>query len=196
MEACDRIAKIPQYNSRLFSRDDYRMDKEEHQELTGLCEYAVNASEQSKECFDEYESFVEEYHKQLNDRNSTKEQFNETQNIHNQLMAAIKALDPQLHQEIEQAVKEILEEEKRNESNNGSSSNTHNEQTYNTQDSSSNSNISSNYGVTSAAQTELEKANDFYQKGAIEEAKFWYRAAARHGNREAKDMCKKLNIVY
>lgn len=46
------------------------------------------------------------------------------------------------------------------------------------------------------SQEELIKADHFYNSGALEEAKFWYRQSAQHGNQQAKKMCKKLKINY
>lgn len=49
---------------------------------------------------------------------------------------------------------------------------------------------------TAASQDELEKADHFYNTGNIEEAKFWYKQAAMHGNRQAQKMCRKLEITF
>lgn len=43
---------------------------------------------------------------------------------------------------------------------------------------------------------ELEKADHFYNTGNIEQAKFWYKEAAMHGNRQAQQMCRKLEITF
>lgn len=113
VESCGRISSIPQYNSRLLKKDDYRMDQEEYSELIALCEAAVDDSSQAKECFDDYKEFFVEYHQITSEQSEKKEQYAATKNVYTLLMNAIKSLDPQLWQDIERAVKEALEEDAR-----------------------------------------------------------------------------------
>ncbi len=200
--ACKDISSIPQENSRWFHKNDYRMDEAGFYYLCDLCNGVSTSSIEINDCFEGYKDCITDLHKTSEGREKIKEQHNDTQKIHNQLMTAIKALDPKLHQEIEEAVKYTLEEEKKN-ANNGSrntsggqNSNSSTSSSYSGGFSSNTTNASSNADNTTVAQQELEKADWFYHSGKLEEAKFWYRASAKHGNKAAKDMCKKLGIRY
>lgn len=185
IESCGRISEIPQYNSRFFSKDDYRMDQDEYAELVSRCEGAVGASEQVKECFEDYKDFINQFHEISNEQNDRKEQYAATKNIHNLLMNAIKNLDAKLYQEIEIAVKEALEEDKKEDGAAASSSGSQTNRT------NQNSAQSSQESIE-----ELKKADHFYNMGKIEEAKFWYKRAAQHGNEQAIRMCNQLGFSY
>lgn len=191
VESSYRIESIPQYNSRFFGKDDYRMAVDEYNELTGLCGFVKETSDQIKECFNDYTEFLKEYHKISEIQSNKKEQYDSTKKIYDNLMKAIKDLDQNLYREIESAVKEFLRNEEREHSQTQSSrrSNQHNAS------SNYSSSNSSNYS-TSSSQFDLEKADYFYHQGKTEEAKFWYKKAAKQGNKSAQQMCQKLGISY
>lgn len=191
IENCKRIADIPKYNSRFFSKDDYRMDQYEYQELSNLCDSTKNASEDMRIFIEDYKESIYNYNELSTEQSEKKELYDSTKKIYNSLMKAIKELDQNLFKEIESTVKESLRNEEREHSQTQSSSrsNQHNVS------SNYSSNNSSNYS-TSSSQSDLEKADYFYHQGKIEEAKFWYKKAAKQGNKPAQQMCQKLGISY
>lgn len=109
VENSERIASIPQYNSKWFGKDDYRMDISEYIELKNLCEGVKDVSDQVKECFDDYKEFIAEYHTGLNKQTDLKERNAATNNVYKLLLNAIKSLDSKLYQELEEKVSEELE---------------------------------------------------------------------------------------
>ena len=117
LDACERIASIPQYNSKWFGKDDYRMDISEYSELNTLCEDAKEVSYQVNECFDDYKDLIADYHTKLNEQTDLKEQYATTNNVYKLLINAIKSLDSKLYQEIEEKVSLRLDKFK-DESNN------------------------------------------------------------------------------
>lgn len=191
IENCDRIASIPQYNSRFFTKDDYRMDQYEYQELTNLCSSTENASEDMRIIFDAYTENTNNHYNLSKEQSENKEQYDSTKKIYDSLMKAIKELDQNLFKEIESTVKESLRDEEREQSQNQSSNrSSRNDRSSNY----SSNNTSDNYA--SYYETDLEKADFFYNRGSLEEAKFWYRKAAQKGDKQAKKMCQKLGIVF
>ena len=186
-----RIESIPQYNSRFFGKDDFRMSVDEYNELTGLCGFVKETSNQIQECFNDYTEFLKEYHKISEIQSNKKEQYDSTKKIYDNLMKAIKELDQNLFREIESAVKEFLRNEEREYSQTQSSSRSNQHDEFSNYSTSNSSNYS-----TSSSQSDLEKADSFYHQGKIEEAKFWYKKAAKQGNKSAQQMCQKLGISY
>ena len=121
VEFCNEIISIPQYNSRFLAKDDYRMEQDEYERLSTLCDAAVERSSQIKICYDDYKDFIAQYHKDIESQNNDKEQLIATKNIYTQLMNAIKNLDQKLYTKINKAVEDRIKEmikEEANQNNN------------------------------------------------------------------------------
>ena len=191
-DECDRIADIPQPNSRWFHDDDYRMDKDEYQELYILCQNVKKRSDFVNECFDEFKEFVSDRHDCSEEQSKQKDQYSDTKRIYDRLIKAIKDLDSNLSKEIEAMIEAKLKEKEEDNRNSGASNNN---SSTNTGRSTASTNTNRN-NTPATPQQEFEKANQLYNKGAVEEAKFWYRKAAQHGYKAAKDQCRKLGITF
>lgn len=120
VDSSERIVSIPQYNSKWFGKDDYRIATEEYVELNDLCENVKECSDDVRDCFDDYKKLITYYHTNLNEQSDLKEQYVNTNNIYKLLINAIKALDPKLCQEIEESVSEAIEYDKSEDERNNS----------------------------------------------------------------------------
>ena len=192
VEYCYRIANIPQHDSGFFIfRDEhYKMNPTEYQELYDLCVNGQKASKSVEKCFEDYKYLLSNFHDKSKDRSESKEQYSDMKKIYDSLIKAIKDLDSNLSKEIEAKIEAKLKED-----DNRNSRGYNNYSSTNTGRSTASTNTNRN-NTPATPQQEFEKANQLYNNGAVEEAKFWYRKAAQHGYKAAKDQCRKLGITF
>lgn len=182
-DATEDISSIPQYNSRFFSKDDYRMSQDEYARLCNLCEVVKEEVDGFQDVLDTVKNNQSIYVEKKSNLAELKEQKSAIDNVRKQLSNAIKKLDDNLFKEIEDFISSVQQKEnKKNESRSASS------------------NTSTNRDNQSHSSSEVAgwvtKAYQLMNKGASEEANFWIKKAAKAGNKEAQRYCTKNGLKY
>ena len=201
-ESVRRIASLPQYNSRWFSQDDYRMDQEEYQELNDLC----NVVDQCGDSLEILIGVLQDNQESYLDLKSLYSELQEKKSailkVYNNLFSAIKNLNLDLYNDINFTIKELEEEQKRGHNNGRKKKSKPFEPKDSVSDEEQNEEqFSSNEKrYTESVDNEIldwmDRAENLMNNGAKDEAFFWYKKAARAGSREAKKICKSNHIKY
>lgn len=91
-EAAETIVEIPNYNERLFHKDDYRMDQESYDDLTEICASVYNGSLELKNNLKSRKDCQDDYNEDKKTESNLKKQIADIKNVYKQLMNAIKIL--------------------------------------------------------------------------------------------------------
>lgn len=188
-DSSQRVASIPQLNSRWFHADDYRMDQEEYQELSEHCGLIESRSDNIDECFQDFKDYQTEYLNLLEERDNTKEQTKNLQNILDQLKNALKSLDSNVYKEVVDILK--LESKSSKQGLGDEQDGTDDKDFANTASSGSNSSPNEKEGLKA-----FQKAIQFQDQGSREEAQFWFIRSAKLGYKDGQQRCKALGYKY
>lgn len=177
------IASIPQYNSKWFSKDDYRMSQEDYATLCNHCEVVEEDVDAFKDVLDTVKNNQSVYVEKKSCLAELKEQKYAIDSVRKQLSNAIKKLDENLFKDIEDFI--IYAQQKQNKKNEfqSASSNT-------------STNLSNRSHSSSEVAGWVTKACQLMNKGAKEEAVFWMKKAANAGNNEAQRYCTQNGLKY
>lgn len=184
--AC-RIVEMPQRKSYLFNiikANGYSIDKDDYEELLELCNLVNDNGDNMimdfvniKEC----QSEGIELNTKLTNETEKK---SEIVGVQKRLLDAIKSLDGNLHREIEQKINQ----EKYDFVKRGYKLDSYNLTRSNQIQTKSTDNLEQ--GSQSAEiQDWMAKANQLMHNGAKEEAMFWFKKAAKAGNKDAQQFC-------
>lgn len=183
-EWADRIKSIPQHNSRWFRADDYRMEEDEYNELNNLCESVAENSIELQSRFEETVEIQVIYSQEKADLTEFKEIKSATENVNKQLLNAIKGVDEKLYIEIINSIKDSSSEAQSYQDVQDIKNSEHTVQ--NSSDTSAHSKVDDWY----------RKGCDLKRKGQKEEAIWWFKKAAKAGNKNARNECKYYGVRY
>lgn len=194
-EAAETIVEIPNYNERLFHKDDYRMDQESYDDLTEICASVYNGSLELKNNLKLRKDCQDYYNKDKKTESDLKEQKSDIKKVFDQLLKAIKNLDENLYREIEDDLK-YGQGYKRD--NMKSNSNVSDNSKKISEDNENQKKQDPQTVITSGENVKdyMFKAETLMKKGKKDEAIFWYTMAAQTGNKDAQKQCEKYNVKY
>lgn len=197
-DACQQIVSIPQLHKHWFRDDDYRMEKEDYDQLTGCCNTVSQNCEELNTLFEHRKEAQADYSDKKNQFEQLKSQKSELVRIREHLWQAIQDLDnsllPQMKEIFRARQQTVVQPQEQEEEETGMSVEPAPE--IDMDDNLSSSKVESQRPAASVVEEWVTRGKELASRGKKDEAAYWLIRAARAGSKAALQQCKRYGINY